>query len=162
MRKERLLCTSLTCHTRLVLIALLAVLGFGHTRSQTVTISPKTGNVISVSSYSDEQHLSGYGGAWVHDQLPLTLITSDEATLTSTGLMSVHANNIKADGDGFIWVSGDARTATNHMSLSLPQGYRFTGYKIVVTYNKENGCELREMDSSFSKVNRSLTVNTNT
>lgn len=162
MRKERLLCTSLTCHTRLVLIALLAVLGFGHTRSQTVTISPKTGNVISVSSYSDEQHLSGYGGAWVHDQLPLTLITSDEATLTSTGLMSVHANNIKADGDGFIWASGDARTATNHMSLSLPQGYRFTGYKIVVTYNKENGCELREMDSSFSKVNRSLTVNTKT
>lgn len=162
MRKERLLCTSLTCHTRLVLIALLAVLGFGHTRSQTVTISPKTGNVISVSSYSTEQHLGGYGGAWVHDQLPLTLITSDEATLTSTGLMSVHANNIKADGDGFIWVSGDASTATNHMSLSLPHGYRFTGYKIVVTYNKENGCELRETDSSFSKVNRSLTVNTNT
>lgn len=162
MRKEKLLCTSLTCHTRLVLIALLAVLGFGHTRSQTVTISPKTGNVISVSSYSTEQHLGGYGGAWVHDQLPLTLITSDKATLTATGLMSEHANNIKADGDGFIWVSGDARTVTNHMSLSLPHGYRFTGYKIVVSYNAENGCVLREMDSSFSKVNRSLTVNTNT
>lgn len=162
MRKERLLCTSLTCHTRLVLIALLAVLGFGHTRSQTVTISPKTGNVISVSSYRTEQHLSGYGGAWVHDQLPLTLITSDEATLTSTGLMSVHANNIKADGDGFIWTSGDASRVTNHMSLSLPQGYRFTGYKIVVSFNAKNGCELREMDSSFSKVNRSLAVNTNT
>lgn len=162
MRKEKLLCTSLTCHTRLVLIALLAVLGFGHTRSQTVTISPKTGNVISVSSYSDEQHLDGYGGAWVHDQLPLTLITSDKATLTSTGLMSEHANNIKADGDGFIWVSGDARTVTNHMSLSLPHGYRFTGYKIVVSYNKENGCKLREMDSSFKNSIRTLTVTSQT
>lgn len=162
MRKERLLCTSLTCHTRLVLIALLAVLGFGHTRSQTVTISPNTGNVISVSSYSDETHLPKFGGAWVHDQLPLTLITSDEATLTATGLMSVHANNIKADGNGFIWASGDASQVTNHMSLSLPHGYRFTGYKIVVSYSEKNGCELRETDSLFSKVNRSLTVNTNT
>lgn len=162
MRKEKLLCTSLTCHTRLVLIALLAVLGFGHTRSQTVTISPKTGNVISVSSYSTEQHLDGYGGAWVHDQLPLTLITSDKATLTSTGLMSEHANNIKADGDGFLWVSGAAPDVTNHMSLSLPHGYRFTGYKIVVSYNAEKGCVLREMDSSFSKVNRSLTVTNDT
>lgn len=162
MRKDKHNYTSLTCHTRLVLIALLAVLGFGHTRSQTVTISPHTGNVISVSSYEDETHLSGFGGAWIHNQLPLTLITSDEATLTATGLMSVHANNIKADADGFIWASGDADQVTNHMSLSLPQGYRFTGYKIVVSYNKENGCVLREMDSSFSKVNCSLTVNTNT
>ena len=147
MRKDRHNRTSLTCHTRLVLMALLAVLGFGHTRSQTVTISPKTGNVISVSSYDGEQHLGKYGGTWIHNQLPLTLITSDEATLTATGLMKVHANNIKADGDGFIWASGYASEITNHMSLSLPQGYRFTGYKIVVTYNKENGCELREMDS---------------
>lgn len=64
--------------------------------AQTVSISPTTGNVISASSYGEETHQENFGGAWVHNQLPLTLITSDETTLTNAGLMKVHANNVSA------------------------------------------------------------------
>lgn len=46
--------------------------------AQTVSISPKTGNVISAVSYDNENHVQNYGGVWVHDQLPLTLLTSDK------------------------------------------------------------------------------------
>ena len=126
----------------------------GGVSAQTVSISPKTGNVISAQSYSTEQHEKGYGGAWVHNQLPLTLLTSDEATLTDNGLMKVHANNIKPEpGTGTFTISSGENEAVNHFTLSLPKGYRFTSYKIVMNSSTEKsdcGSTLREMNSGFT------------
>ena len=125
----------------------------GGVSAQTVSISPKTGNVISAQSYSSEQHEEGYGGAWVHNQLPLTLLTSDEATLTDNGLMKVHANNIKPDaGTGIFTIDSGEGEYVNHFTLSLPKGYRFTSYKIVMNSNSDSDCgsTLREMNSEFS------------
>lgn len=133
----------------LVLTAILAISGTA-LRAQTVTISPKTGNVISAVSYSSESHLEGYGGAWIHNQMPLNLFVSDEATLGENGLMAVHANNIKANDDGtFMMVSGSG-DIVNHFSLSLPKGYRFTGYKIVFEYSSGPSCTLSERNATFS------------
>lgn len=101
--------------------------------AQTVSISPKTGNVISAVSYEDESHLDNFGGAWVHNQLPMTLISSDKSPITEVGLMKEHANNISVSNDGYlIFASGSKNTVHNHLSLSLPKGYRFTSYKIVM------------------------------
>lgn len=133
----------------------------GSVSAQTVSISPKTGNVISVSSYDSEQHEKDYGGAWVHNQLPLTLLTSDEKTLTSNGLMSVHANNIKANenSNGFTLVSGESQ-AVNHFTVSLPKGYRFTSYKIIMNSSANAGCAstLREMDATFTTSHKTARV----
>lgn len=131
--------------------------------AQTVSISPKTGNVISAASYSTELHLSGFGGAWVHGQLPMTLVSSDKSGLTGNGLMREHANNIGViDGD-LVFASG-SNTVVNHMSLSLPKGYRFTSYKIVMDYDSKGTqtSVFKEMDAAFSKAYKSVSVSRGT
>lgn len=127
--------------------------------AQTVSISPKTGNVISASSYETETHQNGFGGAWVHNQLPLTLITSDATTLTDAGLMKVHANNVSAQDGKLVIISGQG-SICNHMSLSLPKGYRFTSYKMVINSNSKSvvSTTLKEMDATFTDVKESVTI----
>lgn len=127
--------------------------------AQTVSISPKTGNVISASSYETETHQNGFGGAWVHNQLPLTLITSDATTLTDAGLMKVHANNVSAQDGKLVIISGQG-SICNHMSLSLPKGYRFTSYKMVINSNKTSvvSTTLKEMDATFTDTKESVTI----
>ena len=127
--------------------------------AQTVSISPKTGNVISAASYDSESHVKNYGGVWIHNQLPMTLITSDEATITAAGLMKVHANNVSAVGDKLTFISGQG-DIVNHMSLSLPKGYRFTSYKMVINSNDASvvATTLKEMDASFTTEHTSVSI----
>lgn len=122
--------------------------------AQTVSISPKTGNVISAVSYGNENHVRNYGGVWVHDQLPLTLLTSDKAELTDDGLVKEHANNVGVEKGKLGLISGHDNIK-NHMTLSLPKGYRFTSYKIVLNYetwhenNNAVATTFRETKSDF-------------
>lgn len=127
--------------------------------AQTVSISPKTGNVISAASYDSESHVKNYGGVWIHNQLPMTLITSDEAAITAAGLMKVHANNVSAVGDKLTFISGHG-DIVNHMSLSLPKGYRFTSYKMVINSNDASvvATTLKEMDASFTTEHTSVSI----
>lgn len=122
--------------------------------AQTVSISPKTGNVISVASYEDESHLDNFGGVWVHNQLPMTLVTSDKSDLMESGMMKEHANNVAVVDDCLVFASGSPVTTVNHMSLSLPKGYRFTSYKIVMDYENDSKAPstFKEMDGTFKKL----------
>ncbi len=149
----------ITSWIRLAVLAVFAALA-GRLLAQTVSISPQTGNVISAASYSGESHLSGFGGVWVHNQLPMTLISSDKSGLTDNGLMSEHANNILASGNNLVFASGEGLSVINHMSLSLPKGYRFTSYKIVMDYDTEGSqaSTFKEMDASFSTKYESVVV----
>lgn len=126
--------------------------------AQNVTISPKTGNVIAAASYSGESHLDGFGGAWIHNQMPLTLFTSDEATLGENGLMAKHANNICANDDGTFTMTSGAGSVVNHVSLSLPKGYRFTGYKMVFEYVSGPSCTMSERESTFKTPYKTATT----
>ena len=128
--------------------------------AQTVSISPKTGNVISVASYEDESHLDKFGGVWVHNQLPMTLVTSDKSDLMESGMMKEHANNVAVVDGCLVFASGRPASIVNHMSLSLPKGYRFTGYKIVMDYENDSEAlsTFKEMDATFNKTNGSVTV----
>ncbi len=89
---------------------------------------------------------------WQHYQLPLTLTVSDESTLTS-GDLKVPAGNISLYGKNYVWGGGgtkDSRFKTNtpsHLCISLPKGYRFTGYKIIVA-NNLNGQTINELELS--------------
>ena len=131
--------------------------------AQTVSISPKTGNVISAASYSGESHLENFGGAWVHNQLPITLVTSDKNDLMESGMMKEHANNVAVLNGCLVFVSGSPATTVNHMSLSLPKGYRFTGYKIVMDYEKDSEVPstFKEMDGTFTKEKQKVVVGKN-
>ncbi len=132
-----------------------------------MSISPETGNVVSAASYNDESHIQNYGGVWIHDQLPLTLLTSDEATLTDDGLVKVHANNVGVENGKLGLISGHG-SIKNHMTLSLPKGYRFTSYKIVLNYetwhesnNDAVATTFRETKSDFATNYASAQVKVN-
>ena len=142
-------------------MTMLALLASFHATlmAQTVNISPKTGNVISAVSYGSEAHEANFGGAWIHNQIPLMLLTSDEATLSEYGLMAVHANNVSANGSGLRVVSGENNTK-NHMTLSLPKGYRFTSYRIVMSNSKQSGVNttFKEMNADFTTAITSVSL----
>lgn len=132
----------------------------GKALAQGVTISPATGNVIAAVSSSEEKHMSSYGGMWIHNQLPLDLITSDNPDLTSVGLPSIHANNIRPIGNNKFVMCGGS-TNPGYFTLSLPKGYRFTSYKMVITNNVSSSdissvtlgtgaYGMKEYDGSFS------------
>lgn len=158
MEKLKLLISSCRGMIRCAATAVLLTVGMA-AAAQTVSISPKTGNVISAVSYGTESHKKNFGGVWIHNQLPMTLITSDESTLTAAGLMMVHANNVSAMGDNLTFISGQGSTV-NHMSLSLPKGYRFTSYKMVINSNKSSAVAttLKEMDASFTTEHTSVLI----
>lgn len=157
MKKLKLLISSCRGIIRCAATAVLLTVGMA-AAAQTVSISPKTGNVISVASYEDESHLDDFGGVWVHNQLPMTLVTSDKSDLMESGMMKEHANNMAVVKDKLVFASGTS--VTNHMSLSLPKGYRFTSYKLVMDYDDEGtrASTFREMNSLFSTSYASATV----
>lgn len=159
MEKLKLLISSCRGMIRCAATAVLLTVGMA-AAAQTVSISPKTGNVISVASYEDELHLDKFGGVWVHNQLPMTLVTSDKSDLMKSGMMKEHANNVAVVDDCLVFASGSPVTTVNHMSLSLPKGYRFTSYKIVMDYENDSKAlsTFKEMDATFNKTNGSVTV----
>lgn len=158
MEKLKLLISSCRGVIRCAATAVLLTVGMA-AAAQTVSISPKTGNVISAASYGTESHKENFGGVWIHNQLPMTLITSDEATITAAGLMKVHANNVSAMDDKLTFISGQG-DIVNHMSLSLPKGYRFTSYKMVINSNDASvvATTLKEMDASFTTEYTSVSI----
>lgn len=154
MKKLKLLISSCRGMIRCAATAVLLTVGMA-AAAQTVSISPKTGNVISVASYEDESHLDDFGGVWVHNQLPMTLVTSDKSDLMKSGMMKEHANNVAVVDDCLVFASGSPVTTVNHMSLSLPKGYRFTGYKIVMDYDEKDSkapSTFKEMDGTFKNL----------
>lgn len=153
MKKLKLLISSCRGMIRCATTAVLLTVGMA-AAAQTVSISPKTGNVISVASYEDESHLDKFGGVWVHNQLPMTLVTSDKSDLMESGMMKEHANNVAVVDDCLVFASGSPVTTVNHMSLSLPKGYRFTSYKIVMDYEKDSDAPstFKEMDGTFKNL----------
>lgn len=153
MEKLKLLISSCRGIIRCAATAVLLTVGMA-AAAQTVSISPNTGNVISVASYEDESHLPDFGGVWVHNQLPMTLVTSDKSDLMESGMMKEHANNVAVLDGCLVFASGEPATTVNHMSLSLPKGYRFTGYKIVMDYEKDSDVPstFKEMDGTFKNL----------
>lgn len=162
MEKLKLLISSCRGMIRCAATAVLLTMGLA-ANAQTVSISPKTGNVISAQSYDDESHLTNFGGAWVHNQLPMTLISSDKSLITEVGLMKEHANNIGVVNGNLVFSSGQPSDVQNHLSLSLPKGYRFTSYKIVMDYEDESevSSTVKEMDGGFAKTYESVVVGKN-
>ena len=130
-----------------LLIGCIAVL-FGLPASgQNVTISPFSGHLIAGLTYAGEVGFeNGWSSLWRHNQLPLTLHVSDKADLTPGGVLKDPAGDICLDANQNLYVVGSGKPATTdlHMSISLPRGYRFTGYRLVLL-NNVNGKTINKM-----------------
>jgi len=149
-------------------------------QAQNVTIRPKNGTLLpnkSTSSGGQSSKVgfnSGLFSLWHHNQLELTLTTSDAAELTDDGLLKTHNNNMTCRGDSSYLTIVDKYTDGVFISLALPNGYRITGYNFVFTYHDASSvcCTsysmtvgkydyvFCEMDGSFSEVKNTSTLAT--
>lgn len=103
---------------------------------QNVTISPSSGSLIAGLTYTGEVGFAqGWSSLWRHNQLPLTLHVSDKADLTPGGVLKDPAGNISLDTNQNFYIVDGGESVSTMMSISLPNGYRFTGYRMVLLNN---------------------------
>ena len=125
----------------IVLLFLLCL--YGHTQAQNVTISPKTGKLMAALTEDHEVGFqNGWSSLWRHDQLPLSLTVADYPDLTPSGELKRPAGNIAIENKKLILLGGMTRNL--YMEVSLPKGYRITGYTLVMK-NNLNGKTVRGM-----------------
>lgn len=124
--------------------------------AQNVTISPATGKLVAGLTYDGEVGFErGWSSLWRHEQLPLTLTVSDKADISGSGVLTDPAGDIILDPsqDKYVVVSGAPETTELHMCISLPKGYRFTGYRMVFL-NNVNGKTISNLE--LAKISKQL------
>lgn len=100
--------------------------------AQNVTVEPSTGSlVVALTEGTEVGFTGGWGALWRHEQLPLSFTVSDYVDLTDGGDVARPAGNLY-NKDGKLVVLGGQSPLNGYMVLSLPKGYRFTGYKMVL------------------------------
>ena len=115
-----------------MLLLLLLVAGVTNTLAQSVTVEPSTGNlIVALTEGTEVGFTGGWGAMWRHEQLPLSFTVADYVDLTDGGEIARPAGNLY-DKNGQLVVLGGQSPLNGYMVLSLPKGYRFTGYKMVL------------------------------
>lgn len=115
-----------------MLLLLLLVAGVTNTLAQSVTVEPSTGNlIVALTEGTEVGFTGGWGAMWRHEQLPLSFTVADYVDLTDGGEIARPAGNLY-DKNGKLVVLGGQSPLNGYMVLSLPKGYRFTGYKMVL------------------------------
>ena len=145
--------------------------GFVQGKAQNVIVSENTGSMIcSQTVYGGGNTELGFAGGgfatWKHYQLPLTMTSADYSNLSSNGQLAVHANNLYNVGKnkGIIITGGKQHDGL--LTLALPRGYRFTGYKIIVQNNvlkfggKNNLVVNHKYNMYFGETNSAFTFKT--
>ena len=136
------------------------------THAQNVTISPSSGKLVAGLTYEGEigfQH--GWSSLWRHNQLPLTLTVSDKNEITESGVLKDPAGDIILDATQNLYVlmSGSPLTTKFHMGISLPKGYRFTGYRIVLLNNVNGkhigGLNIAGLSKTFYETDKDFNIN---
>ena len=116
--------------------------------AQNVTIKKSTGAAIASVPEGDTEYDTFFkeGGfaTWRHNQLNLTMTTSDYTDLTENGQLANPANNIceSTTADALCLGKGNGTTdfpdIQTYVTIALPKGYSFTGYEIVWSRNLKN------------------------
>lgn len=104
--------------------------------AQDVTISPTTGSLMAALTQQGEAgSAAGWSSTWKHSQLALTLTVSDFCNLTAGGESANPAGNIIQRGNSYVIVGGEP--VDLFLTISLPKGFRFTGYEMVLLNNMQ-------------------------
>ena len=119
-----------------MLLLLLLVAGVTNTLAQHVTIRPSTGSVVStITDESETGFQLGLGALWRHEQLALSLTASDVDDINAeTGELSQPSAVLGVDPNTKMMTLIGGHRAS-YFVVSLPKGYRITGYKIVLVNN---------------------------
>lgn len=115
---------------------LMLVTGTTQGVAQNVTISPTTGNLVQVLSTPGETgYGAGFAAFWRHEQLPLTMTVADVDDVTESGeclTPTCAISDYDYNGQEYRRLIIAGGTMPTYMIVSLPKGYRITGYKIVL------------------------------
>ena len=116
--------------------------------AQNVTISPQNGSMIC-SDASGQGTSGGAFSMWRHEQLALTMIASGATTLSDDGILTQHRNwfntcngctfrsNVTA-AQRATFIDCGWQDANGYYTISLPKGYRFTGYRFELSHDITN------------------------
>ena len=148
----------------LLLIGCITALSALPAYGQDVTISPSSGHLIAALTYENEVGFeNGWSSLWRHNQLPLTLNVSDKPDLTASGVLKDPAGDIRLDTDRNLYVLMGGKPVTTHMSFSLPKGFRFTGYRMVLLNDRNGknygGFDLKAINKRMYETNSSFNIN---
>lgn len=123
---------------RLMLAAIGFLSVFSGANAQNVFVSPQTGKLIAALTSGQEVGFeNGWNSFWKHDQLPLTITVADDANLTDAGDLSNPAANINVSQNGEDLILMGGKPSDSYMAVTLPKGYRFTGYSITLQNNMD-------------------------
>lgn len=132
--------------------------------AQNVSIGPKNGSFITGKAGGNTQDSGwrrGMASLWRHEQLALTMTTSDIANLTSAGELADPSNAIDSinlkkinrnnpnypDETRLLLGAGSTQT---FIVVSLPKGYRITGYRLVLQPNVYGNIQLHDGKNSWN------------
>lgn len=117
-----------------MLLLLLLVAGVTNTLAQDVSMSPTTGTLVAAYTQTGEiGSTAGFGATWKHQQLALTWTVSDFCNITEGGESANPAGNMIVSNGNYA-ISGGG-TPDCYIVVSLPKGFKFTGYDIVLLNN---------------------------
>ena len=119
--------------TILTLVALL--LGATQVKAQDVLIDPVRGSLVSSVTNQEETGFKlGLGALWRHEQLALSLNATDRDDITPSGEVGTPSAvlGIRQGSDGVKRLTIIGGRRPSFLVVSLPKGYRITGYEIVL------------------------------
>ena len=103
-------------------------------QAQNVTISPTSGSLVRAASESGETgYQLGLASLWRHEQLALSLTTTDRDPIIEASGEIKEPKAVLGTRNGMLTLIGGHRPS--FLVVSLPKGYRITGYKIVLVNN---------------------------
>ena len=131
-------------------------------QAQNVTIKATNGSMVAsrptgTTDYDIFFRCGGFA-SWQHEQLNMVLTVSDFTTLTENDQLANPANNLFSDGTHIQIAKGGGNTAYRTLaSVSLPKGYRFTGYSIKFSKPSQTTKQLEGNSQTFNASNTSAT-----
>lgn len=165
--------------SRWLIMLFLLIIGVTDGLAQNVTIKATNGSTIPArKNGGTDDTFFGAGGfaTWQHEQLSMVLTVSDGTNLTPNEQLDNPANNLFTSGS-FIQIGKGQATGANvcYVSLSLPKGYRFTGYEIkfkkstetkgsgnnALSFDSPVTTRFGEMDKTYTSFKTSATVTNN-
>ncbi len=130
---------------KLFMMLALLIMGVSSVFAQHVTVTPSTGSLIAaLTSGSEEGFEKGWSAMWRHEQLPLTFTVADDTLKTDAGEIANPAGNINTSNNGANLIVAGGTASDLYCVLSLPKGYRITGYKMVLL-NNLNSTTIKEL-----------------
>lgn len=116
--------------------------------AQSVTVSPTTGKLVAAATGGNEVGFqNGWSSVWKHEQLSMSFTVADDPGLTGGGDVQVPAGNISVNNSRLV-IMGGVETDL-YCVLSLPKGYRFKGYRMVLL-NNLNGKTVNNMKIGYN------------